>query len=153
MKLALIATAAAAATIAVPATAHADNNDQKFASPSGDIRCVLFAQGTSASMAKCQIGLHTYAIPPGVARNEFGEPCEPGTDRGEDFWLEPGEPGSLGCTYSALDAGVGPWPTLNYGETISLGPISCDREPTGVTCTDSSTGHFFRVARDSYQVG
>jgi len=26
-------------------------------------------------------------------------------------------------------------------------------EPTGMTCTDSGTGHFFRVSRESYQLG
>ena len=26
-------------------------------------------------------------------------------------------------------------------------------EQSGMTCTDASTGHFFRVSRDSYQLG
>jgi hypothetical protein len=45
-------------------------------------------------------------------------------------------------------------PTLDYGQkTRSLGAISCDSEQSGVTCTDTSTGHFFQVSSDSYQVG
>ena len=43
--------------------------------------------------------------------------------------------------------------TLNYGQTISAGTITCDSEPSGMTCTDSSTGHYFRVSRDSYSLG
>jgi hypothetical protein len=38
-------------------------------------------------------------------------------------------------------------------QTQSAGSITCDSELSGVTCTDASTGHFFRVSRDSYQVG
>jgi hypothetical protein len=28
--------------------------------------------------------------------------------------------------------------------------ITCGSEPYGVTCTDDSSGHFFRVSRESY---
>src|SRR5439155_7371503 len=56
------------------------------------------------------------------------------------------------------DSGSGPLSvphdsTLKYGQTLSAGPITCDSEPSGVTCTGSSTGHFFRVSRESYQLG
>jgi hypothetical protein len=44
-------------------------------------------------------------------------------------------------------------PVLDYGQTHSIGTITCDTEPAGVTCIDSSTGHFFRVSRESYQLG
>ena len=44
-------------------------------------------------------------------------------------------------------------PTLAYGQTQSAGSITCDSEPSGATCTDASTGHFFWVSHDSYQVG
>jgi len=44
-------------------------------------------------------------------------------------------------------------PILDYGQTRSVGTLSCDSEPSGVTCTDSSTGHFFRVSSDSLQLG
>jgi hypothetical protein len=43
--------------------------------------------------------------------------------------------------------------TLAYGETHTVGAITCASEPSGVTCTDSGSGHFFRVSRDSYQLG
>jgi len=46
-----------------------------------------------------------------------------------------------------------PWPTLNYGQTRSLGVISCDSEASGITCTNANNGHFFRVSRESYDVG
>jgi hypothetical protein len=43
--------------------------------------------------------------------------------------------------------------TLDYGQTRSVGTITCSSEPSGVACTDSSTGHFFRVSQESYDVG
>jgi hypothetical protein len=43
--------------------------------------------------------------------------------------------------------------TLGYGQTVFAGTITCDSEPTGVKCTDTSTGHYFRLARESYELG
>jgi hypothetical protein len=147
----LIITATAAAVIAMPATAHANNNYQQFASPSANIRCILSGQDSPAPIAMCQIGHHTYVAAQGSTSD--GGTCEPGSDLGRDFRLDQGKPEYLTCTYSALGSGLGPWPTLDYGQTRSLGAITCHSEPAGVTCTDTSTGHFFRVSRDSYQLG
>ena len=44
-------------------------------------------------------------------------------------------------------------PILDYGHTQSAGSFTCDSEPSGVTCTDNTTGHFFHVSRESYQLG
>jgi hypothetical protein len=152
--LALIAAATVAATVALPATAHGDDNGQKFASPSDNIRCVLdVSDRTEGPLALCQIIDFTYVVPAGLARDEVsGKPCS-GAGQSGDFRLDQGQPGFIRCSYAALDAGVGPWPTLDYGQTRSFGAITCDSEPSGMTCTDTSTGHFFRVSRDSYQVG
>ena len=142
MKITMIAAlSVATAAIALPlaATAHADDTIT-FQSPSGNIRCDIF--DSPAPEALCQIGEYTYAPPPAT-------PC----DLGHDFRLDQGKPAYLSCRYSALNSGFGPWPTLDYGQRRSLGPITCDSEPSGVTCTHTSTGHFFRVSRDSYQLG
>ncbi len=34
----------------------------------------------------------------------------------------------------------------------ALGPITCDSETTGMTCTDNSTGHYFRLSRDNCEL-
>jgi hypothetical protein len=47
-KLATIALATVATTIALPATAQADDNYQQFASPSGNIRCLLLEDSAPA---------------------------------------------------------------------------------------------------------
>jgi hypothetical protein len=149
--IAALSIATAATALPLAAIAHADDNYQQFASPSGNIRCILNGQDSPAPIALCQIGEHTYAAPPGSTRD--GGPCESGTDLGRDFRLDQGKPAHLTCTYSALGSGFGPWPTLGDGQTRSLGAITCDSETSGITCTDTSSGRFFRISRDSYQLG
>ncbi len=43
-------------------------------------------------------------------------------------------------------------PALEYGNSKTVGTLTCDSEPSSVTCTDSSSGHFFRISRDFYQL-
>jgi hypothetical protein len=151
MKISSVALLAAAITLAViaePATARADDDYQMFQSPSGNIRCHIDSQRTYPT-AMCQLGSYTYPAPPASS-----VACESGANPGRLFRLVQGQPGQFGCNYAALDSGYsGPWPTLGYGQTRSAGAVSCDSEPTGVTCRDSSTGHFFRISRESYQLG
>src|SRR3982074_1005199 len=54
---ALVGAATVAATLARPATAHADL--QNFQSPSGNIYCILDGNG-----ADCDVSDHTYQLPP-----------------------------------------------------------------------------------------
>jgi hypothetical protein len=140
IKMLAVISIATSATTPLAVIAHADNNSQNFASPSGNIRCILSGQDGPAPVAMCQIGHITYAVPPGLPRDEInGGPCPSGSDDGRDFMLEQGKPGFLRCDWSALGSGFGPWPTLDYGQTRSLGPITCDSEQSGMTCTDTST--------------
>jgi hypothetical protein len=44
-------------------------------------------------------------------------------------------------------------PTFDYGQAKSVGTFTCDSELSGVKCTDNITGHYFRVSRDSYDLG
>ncbi len=43
-------------------------------------------------------------------------------------------------------------PILGYGSRTVAGPISCDSQPSGVTCTDTTTGHFFQMSREKYDL-
>jgi hypothetical protein len=101
----------------------------------------------------CQIGDHTYDVPPGAAKDQNGGPCPPGSDLGRDIRLDQGKGAYVTCTYSALASGFGPWPVLDYGQVRSLGAITCESERDGVTCTDTGSGHFFRLSQESYDVG
>ena len=70
--LALIASSTLAATITVPATAHADDNYRRFQSPSGEVLCVMLRNhddiNDPANYGKaegtCQVQDPTYAVPP-----------------------------------------------------------------------------------------
>ena len=140
-KLALTATAAAAAAVALAATAHA-GVPPSFQTPSGNILCWI-----ADDAATCRIIDYTYAASQAEACSSPGSP--------NGFWLDDGKSAVLSCgteppgTYSGLRAHT----TLDYGQTRSVGVMTCASEASAVTCTDSSTGHFFRVSRDSYQLG
>jgi hypothetical protein len=136
-KLALLGTATVAATIVFPATSHADSND--FQSPSGNIFCMLGADG-----AACDINDYTYQPPPPPE-------CGKHLPWGSRFTLTSGKPGAIECHGDTLR--VAGEPTLGYGQTASAGTITCDSELSGMTCTDASTGHYFRVSRDSFNLG
>jgi hypothetical protein len=146
-KLALIATATVTATIGLAGSAHA-NDGIDFRSPSGEILCTMtqgndindpvhYAKGAVA----CQVLNHTYSQPP-LADCPLA---------GREYDLEQGTPASLGCQGGLI---LDPLPPkFNNGQSWSVGTITCDIAPPGVTCTDSSTGHFLRLSRDSYQLG
>jgi hypothetical protein len=147
MKVALIAAATVAATIGLAGTATADD-EIDFRSPSGHILCIMTSghdlndqAGYGKGAVACQNLNHTYPQPP--------LPDCPLA--GREYDLAEGTPSSLGCQ-GGLIVDLPP-PTLGYGQTRSVGTITCDVEPSGVTCNDSSTGHFLRLARDSYELG
>jgi len=43
-------------------------------------------------------------------------------------------------------------PTLDYGQAISAGAITCNNDQSGMRRTDHSIGHFLRVSRESYEL-
>jgi hypothetical protein len=136
-KLALTVGATVAAAVALPATAHAD--DRPFQSPSGNIVCLL-----SNSSVACEISDYTYQLPP-------PPPCAQHVAWGNRFTLEENKTPELTCHGDTLR--IPGEPTLHYGHTVSGGTITCDSEPTEMKCTDANTGHYFRISRDSYDLG
>lgn len=138
MKLALIAATAVSSTIGLAATAHADDTSA-FQSPSGNVGCRMSTGGVL-----CEIKDYTWFIPRPPDYNLGG--------KGNRFVLDRGREPVAGEWHSDHEFPDGS-PTLDYGQTRTLGSITCDSELSGVTCTDSSTGHFFRVSRESYQLG
>jgi hypothetical protein len=149
--LALIATATvAAAVVLLPATAQADTNDQQFQSPSGTSFCLMGVGNDGRGSVVCEGG-HGFVVgkPPGCDHQAWG-------DR---FSLDQGSAPVSHChgdTIVPSNTSPGPNPNvpiLDYGQTQSAGTISCDSQPTGMTCTDSSTGHYFRMSRESNELG
>jgi len=140
--LALIAGATVAATIAFPATAQA-GVAPSFQTPSGNILCWM-----AENAASCHIVDYTYSV------QQLPADCT-SSDWPSSFKLYAGKPPYLRCNGSAPGTYLGPRTdeTLDYGQSRSVGVMTCSSEPLGVTCTDASTGHFFRVSRDSYRLG
>jgi hypothetical protein len=148
---AMPATAPAPVTVTAPAPAPAPaptivvqaaaNGPASFRSPSGNINCSLSTQGSSIA-ARCEVVEHTWAAPP-------REP-ECHLNWGDRFELTQGNNAAFDCYGQEFPAAN---EALVYGQTRSFGSITCDSEFTGMTCTDSSTGHYFRVSRDGFELG
>jgi hypothetical protein len=145
--LALSAMAMVAATIALPATAHAESDE--FQSPSGNVYCLMDVTNGGRGSVYCQGG-GPYAVP---------TPANCHLAWGERFSLDQG---SAPVSHCHGDTIVPPYgspgknpavPTLDSGQTRSAGTITCASEPTGMKCTDSSTGHYFRMSEESNQLG
>ena len=145
--LTLIAAATVAAAIASPASAHADSHKNLFQSPSGDIVCEMGTSTDGTGDVFCDIG--NYGPPP------YAPECEQGW--GFRFGLHQGSAPVTHCQLDTIIPGSAPrnrgLGTLAYGTTASAGTLTCDSELAGMTCTDSSTGHFFRVSPESEELG
>ena len=141
--------ATAATALPLAATAQADSV-LLFQSPSGNIFCQMGASDDGQGSVTCEIADHAYVLPP--------PPCEHSAWGGR-FGMEQGSAPVMACHNDTIRPAYGfpgpnpAVPILDYGQTRSVGTLSCDSEPSGVTCTDSSTGHFFRVSSDSFQLG
>jgi hypothetical protein len=143
--LSLIAAAPiAVAAIAVPATANAAV-DFNFHSPSGNIFCDMHMGGDGKSQTTCITADHNWVSPQRSADCSADELWD------DALSLYQGKSGFQCYTRLPDDPTAGQ--TLNYGETLANGTITCKSEPAGITCTDVGTGHFFRIARESYQLG
>ena len=135
------------ATIGLAGSSHASPFSDQFQSPSGDISCNLVNSpplGTHTlgrNFVQCDIANHSW-VPP--------RPPPPGrADATSTFVLMRGQvpvvaygPGNL----------ANPDP-MDDGEVRSAGAITCSSEQSAIRCTDVSTGHFFRVSRESYELG
>lgn len=112
-----------------------------FQSPSGNIRCAMFSFDGQNSV-RCDITDYGWTAPPRSPNCHL--------DWGSRFKLEQGGAAVFDCYAQELPA---PEHTLGYGEAQTVGTITCSSEPSGMTCADSSTSHYFRVSRETYEVG
>jgi hypothetical protein len=112
-----------------------------FQSPSGNITCALSSYGGDDSV-ECGVAEHDWVAPP----------QEPGChlNWGSRILLNQPAGALFACYGQELPA---PERTLGYGSTWSVGAITCDSETAGMTCTDSSTGHYFFVSRQTWRLG
>jgi hypothetical protein len=128
----------------VPADAGAD-----FITPSGNIACSIYSDNTGAS---CEVLDHTW-IAPESTMGPFGRACD-FTFGGLEVYVSQAKEAKVGC-YEGVSKFIEPGYStkLDYGQSIQRGKMTCSSEASGVTCTDTATGHFFRVSRENYQLG
>jgi hypothetical protein len=112
-----------------------------FRSPSGNINCTLSTPGGD-NAARCEVVDHTWTAP--------SPPPDCHLNSGDRFYLTQGNAAVVGCYAQEFPVAES---TLGYGQSRSFGTITCDSEYSGMTCTDNSTGHYFRVSRDTYELG
>ena len=156
MKLKLIAalSIATAATLPLAAVANACGGggdlpaDYEFVTPSGNIVCSIYADNTGVN---CEVREHTWVAPASTI-GPFGRACDFNFG-GLEFYVSQAKPANLGCYEGAGKFNALGLKTLDYGQTYSRGAMTCDSELSGVTCTDTATGHFFRVSREDYELG
>jgi hypothetical protein len=138
---------AAAAAIGLAATAHADKG-ASFQAPGGNVACDMGGQVTTAY---CVIANFDFVppvnCPPGQVANAFsvrqgggadGPQCRPTSDGFFDR----------------------PRATMDFEQTQRMGTLSCQfsmgatqSQPWSTLCRDNSTGHYFRVSIENYELG
>lgn len=130
-----------------------------FSSPSGRIGCYLASDGvrcdyllddklwTAPRPAGCDLD---WGDSLGVSTTA-GSVCHGDTVGGSAMlgtdlttWWRQGDP--VASTYGNQQA------ALPYGSSLRLTPFECASATTGVTCTNTSTGHGFFVSRESYSI-
>jgi hypothetical protein len=137
----------AAAAIGFAGPAHANPFSAQFELPSADISCNLVNQPPT----------DTHSLPNNFVQcdivNQSWVPPRPPPDGRPDatstFLLVRGQPPVLGYSPGTLAAAD----QVDYDQPVSGGAIICRSEQLSVRCTDVTTGHFFRVSRESYELG
>lgn len=136
-----------AAMIGSAGNAHANPFSVQFQSPSGDITCNLVSSppddthSFAKNFAQCDIVNQSW-VPP-------QPPPQDRADATVTLVLVRGQLPVVGYSPGALAATE----PVSYDQPVTAGAITCDADESAVTCTDASTGHFFRVSHESYELG
>ncbi|HME14994.1 MAG TPA: hypothetical protein VKG83_06040 [Mycobacterium sp.] len=142
-----VCAAIAAPAIGLAGSAQANPFSEQFQSPSGDISCNLVNYpptdklGFGKNFVQCDIVNHSWAPPQPPPAGRAGATSTFLLMRGQApiVAYSPG-------TFAAPDP-------MDYGQARSAGTITCSSEQSAMKCTDVSTGHFFRVSQESYELG
>jgi hypothetical protein len=116
-----------------------------FASPSGNIECVITSSGNGELVARgvrCDIAERDWSPPPRPADCEL--------DYGHAILVGAGKPARFLCAGdTTIGSGGGP---LAYGDAITAGRLRCESAQSGITCRDVESGHGFSISREAYQL-
>jgi hypothetical protein len=150
-KIGMVAGACAivgAAAIGSAGSAQANPYSEQFQSPSGDISCNLVNYPPTD-----KFGFGKNFVQCDIVNQSWVPPRPPPPDRADatsTFLLIRGQAPIVG--YSPGTVGDGS-PMLDSAQVPYAGAIGCRSEQSAMKCTDTSTGHFFRVSQESYELG
>jgi|SRR5215216_2984287 len=129
MKVASIVAIAVAVVLSIAAEASAFT---QFASPSGNIGCVMSRAGV-----RCDIRERDWTPPPKPASCEL--------DWGSGVWVGRRGRASIVC---AGDTTLRARRVLAYGDTETLGRFRCVSRRRGMRCVNDRNGHGFLLSRE-----
>ncbi|QQA41382.1 DUF6636 domain-containing protein [Pelagovum pacificum] len=110
-----------------------------FRAPSGNIVCAMTGGGYNS--ARCDI----FELSPTYRTR----PADCDLEWGSSFEVTSASSGYVLCAGDTVNMGGSP--VLPYGQTVTLGAITCYSETTGMSCVNS-LGHGFTVARAQQRV-
>ncbi len=142
---ALVALAGATLTRTAAAQAEPQAAAYEFGDPAKNIWCSLRLYPDGENTAQCDIDKHDFAGPEADATG----PC-PQTE-GYIFMLRETDAPQIHCLHGSVLGTI--YYVLDNGQSRTAGAITCDSQPSGIKCTNSQTGHYFRLSRSSYEVG
>jgi hypothetical protein len=112
-------------------------NEATFQSPTGNIGCVLVAE-----VARCDIVKRSWSPPP--------RPSDCQLDFGQGIAV--GRSGKATFVCAGDTARAPGSKKLAYGTQSQVGDFTCVSRFGGMTCTNRSTGHGFRISAQSYKL-
>jgi hypothetical protein len=123
--------------IDAPADPRFGTDQAQFATPSGNIACLM-----RADEVRCDVLERTWTLPP--------KPADCDLDFGNGVLLVSAGPARLSCIGDTVaDPAL---PKLAYGQAVRYAGVVCVSRETGLRCDNPVTGHGFRVSRGSYEV-
>lgn len=149
-----------------------------FVSPSGNIQCAMWpadAEYSELATVRCDIIEREFdpGPPPAYCHTGWGYAfqiyddagimCAGDTISGLSNLTQPQPAEAVAWFDQAEAAGLAEIATLNanavdehaalsYGSTIKMGPLECTMLESGVDCTNTESGHGFKLSRTSYQL-
>jgi len=145
--IAVFMATAAAAAIGLATTTHADKG-ASFQAPGGNVACDM---GGEVTVAYCVIANYNFVpplnCPPGQVANAFSV-------------RQGGAADGPQCRLTSDGFFDRRRATMDFEQTQRMGTLSCQfsmgatqSQPWSTLCRDDSTGHYFRVSTENYELG
>src|SRR3954451_965285 len=113
-----------------------------FHTPSGNIGCAMFDKGDLGIFVRCDIGEHSWPLPP----KPHSQACR------ELDYIAGLEMGAKGKShfFCAGDTVLHQGKVLAYGTSKRVGRFTCTSRTSGATCRNRSNGHGLFLSKERY---